>query len=30
MMITVIWRSALFVLLTTGTTTLMALPYYLG
>jgi len=29
-MITIIWRSALFVLLTTGTTTLMALPYYLG
>ena len=27
MMITIMWRSALFVLLTTGTTTLMALPY---
>ncbi len=27
MMITVLWRSALFVLLTCGTTTLMALPY---
>ncbi len=27
MMITVMWRTALFVLLTTGTTTLMALPY---
>ena len=27
MMITLIWRSALFVLLTAGTTTLMALPY---
>jgi hypothetical protein len=29
-MISVIWRSALFFLLTAGTTTLMALPYYLG
>jgi hypothetical protein len=27
MMITVLWRSALFVILTSGTTTLMALPY---
>jgi hypothetical protein len=27
MMITVLWRSAIFVLLTTGMTMLMALPY---
>jgi hypothetical protein len=27
MMINMIWRSALFVLLTASTTTLMALPY---
>jgi len=27
MMINVLWRSALFVLLTASTTTLMALPY---
>jgi hypothetical protein len=27
MMIAVLWRSALFVLLTSGTITLMALPY---
>jgi len=27
MLITVLWRSALFVLLTSGATTLMALPH---